>query len=268
MINMRFFDAGTPDDRTVRARGRDAGIELVAAGGVEALTARAVAECAGVSPSSVINNFGSMEGLRQACDEHVVALIRQGKTQAMSAGTSFDVVGALRDSDMGPLAAYLAAVLTEDSPAVAHLVDEMVEDALTYSATGVQTGMLRPTEEPRGRAVILTLIGLGTLVMHRHLSRLLGVDLTVTSAGPEALAAYVRPLYELYSGGLFTDEFSTRATAALGDLSPHHGGASADPPTSTDGTHSAGTSVTTVGTDSTEAMDTDAGEAGPGGNNA
>ncbi|MDH3958076.1 MAG: TetR/AcrR family transcriptional regulator [Actinomycetota bacterium] len=262
---MRSVDSGNPDDRTVRARVRDAAIELVAAGGVEALTARAVAERAGVSPGSVINNFGSMEGLRHACDEHVVALIRQRKSAAMAAGTSFDLVGSLREAEMGPLSAYLAAVMAEDSPAVAKLVDELVADAVAYSDTGVQTGMLRPTDDPRGRAVILTLSGLGTLVMHRHLSRLLGVDLTASGAGPESLAAYIRPLYEFYAGGLFTEEFSARATAALGDLATGQPGAPPDPIAGPGVGPNQGASA--IRPDSTEESDTDAGTAGPGGNN-
>ncbi len=264
-MNMRSVSSGSPDDRTVRARVRDAAIDLIAAGGVEALTARAVAERAGVSPGSVINNFGSMEGLRRACDEHVVALIRVRKAAAMAAGITFDLVGSLREADMGPLGAYLAAVLAEDSPAVAQLVDELVADAVAYSATGVQTGMLQPTDDPRGRAVILTLSGLGTLVMHRHLSRLLGVDLTASGAGPESLAAYVRPLYEFYAGGLFTEEFSVRAMAALGDLAPGRRGVPLVPTTSSGGRRDQG--PTEIRPDSTEESDTDAGDAGPGGNN-
>ena len=262
---MRSADSGPPDDRTVRARVRDAAIELVAARGVEALTARAVAERAGVSPGSVINNYGSMEGLRHACDEHVVALIRQRKADAMAAGMSFDLVGSLREADIGPLSAYLAAVMAEDSPAVAQLVDEMVADAVAYSATGVQTGMLRPTDDPRGRAVILTLSGLGTLVMHRHLSRLLGVDLTASGSGPESLAAYIRPVYEFYAGGLFTEEFSARATAALGDLAPGQPGAPLDPTANPGGSRNQGT--TKIRPESTEDSDTHTGHAGPGGNN-
>lgn len=264
-MNVRTAGSVSPDDRTVRARVRDAAIDLIAAGGVEALTARAVAERAGVSPGSVINNFGSMQGLRHACDEHVVALIRQRKADAMAAGMSFDLVGSLREADMGRLSAYLAAVMAEDSPAVAALVDEMVADAVAYSATGVQSGMLRPTDDPRGRAVILTLSGLGTLVMHRHLSRLLGVDLIAGGAGPESLAAYIRPLYEFYAGGLFTEEFSARATAALGDLAPGQPGAAPDPTASPGGRRNDGS--TEIRPDSTEESDAHTGNAGPGGNN-
>ena len=207
-----------PDDRTVRARLRDEAIELVAVRGLDALTARAVADRAGVSAASVINNFGSMAGLRAACDDHVAAVIRAEKMKAMSTGISFDVVGALRDAEVGPLAAYLAAVLAEDSPAVAHLIDEMVDDAQAYLESGVASGMIRPSADPRGRAVVMTLSSLGSLVMHRHLARLLGVDLTAQGSDPLALAPYVAPTYELYAGGLFTDEFSQRANIAIDEL--------------------------------------------------
>lgn len=234
LVNMRSAAAAPPDDRTVRARVRDAAIALVAERGPEALTARAVADRAGVSPGSVINSFGSMGGLRTACDEHVVALIRRVKTDAMAKGMSLDLIGALRDSDLGPLTGYLAGVLTEDSPAVARLVDEMVADAEVYVATGVSTGMLRPTDDPRGRAVLLTIFGLGALALHRHMHRLLDVDLTARDSGPEALAAYLRPVYQLYAEGLFTEEFGRRAAAAIAGLQP----TAAAPPTTTEGSGS------------------------------
>jgi AcrR family transcriptional regulator len=218
MMNMRSEGRAVSDDRTVRARLRDEAIELVAVRGLDALTARAVADRAGVSAASVINNFGSMAGLRAACDDHVAAIIRAEKMKAMSAGIAFDVVGALRDAEVGPLAAYLAAVIAEDSPAVAHLVDEMVDDAQAYLEAGVASGMIRPSADPRGRAVVMTLSSLGSLVMHRHLTRLLGVDLTAQGSEPSALAPYVAPTYELYAGGLFTDEFSRRASLAIDEL--------------------------------------------------
>lgn len=207
-----------PDDRTVRARLRDAAIEVVAADGLEALTARAVADRAGVSPGSVINNFGSMAGLRLACDDHVAALIRQQKLDAMSAGASLDVLGALRGMDAGPLPAYLAAVLAEDSEALVHLVGELVADAEAYLEAGVASGMIQPSDDQRGRAVVLTLMSLGMLVMHRHLRRMLDVDLTATDPDPTQWGAYLGPVYELYAGGLFTPDFARQATAALTEL--------------------------------------------------
>lgn len=217
----------------MRARIRDAAIDVVAASGLEALTARRVAEEAGVTAGSVINNFGSMAGLREACDEHVAMLIREEKMAAMSAGASLDIAGILRDSGSGHLAGYLAAVLAEDSPAVSHLVDELVADAQDYVQAGVDAGMVQPSEDPRGRAVVLMLSGLGSLVMHRHLRRLLGVDLTDPAADPTSWVAFLGPTYELYAQGLFTPEFSTQATSAVAGLRAGGGQAAAGTPTDT-----------------------------------
>lgn len=207
-------------DLTARARIRDAAIGLVAEGGLRTLSARAVAQAAQVSPGLVIHHFGSMDALRAACDEHVVALIREQKQATFSTGAQVDVLALLRDTDAGPLAGYLAAVLAESSLAVAHLVDELVADAEIYLAQGIASGMLRPTDDPRGRAVILTLWGLGALVMHEHLRRLLGADLTAAGTGTESIAAYVRPVTEIYSHGLFSEAFAARTRAALEEDTP------------------------------------------------
>jgi hypothetical protein len=148
----------------------------------------------------------------------VTSVIRVRKTEAMTSGGSLDLVAALREADGGSLIRYLTAVLAEDSPAVAHLVDELVADSADYLEAGVEAGSIRPSRDPHARAVVLTLSSLGSLVMHRHLTRLLGVDLTAAEPDPGPLSAYAGPLYELYTHGLFTPEFGERATAALAAL--------------------------------------------------
>lgn len=209
-------EGGLADDRTAKARLRDAAIACFAENGIAGTTARKVAATAGVSPGLVIHHFGSMEGLRAACDEHVAATIREYKEKAFSRGPSLDVLAALRDSPSGPLMGYLAQVLAGDSPAVAKLVDDLVDDAEGYIQQGVESGMLRPSEDPRGRAVVLTLWSLGALVLHEHLQRLLGVDLT----DPEILTdpattAYIGPVYEIYGEGILEEAFATHAQETL-----------------------------------------------------
>ena len=51
--------------------------------------------------------------------------------------------------------AYLAAVLVDDSPIVADLVDELVADAEGYLEYGGETGLVKPSADPRGRAADL-----------------------------------------------------------------------------------------------------------------
>lgn len=189
----------------------------MAAEGVDALTARGVAEAAGVSPGLVIHHFGSMDGLRAACDEHIAAAIREQKSSALRSGPGLDVMALLRDARTARLVGYVAAVLVEDSPAVSRLVDDLVADAEQYLDEGVRSGMLQRSSDPRGRAVVLTLWGLSTLVMHRHLHRLLGVDLTDPESDPTtALVPYLRPVLELFSTGLYTEAMTTSLEPILG----------------------------------------------------
>ena len=205
------------DDRTAKARIRDAAIESFATHGVAATTARSVAAAAGVSPGLVIHHFGSMEGLRSACDEYVAAAIRQGKQEAIGAGPTLDLLAALRSADMGTLIGYLAAVLTEDSPAVAALVDNLVSDAEVYLEQFVATGWATPTDNPRGRAAVLMLWSLGALVLHSHAKRLLGVDLTDPNVG-EAMASYALPAYEILGTGILTEQAASQIQAAFGEM--------------------------------------------------
>ena len=208
----------TVDDRTAKARIRDAAIASIAEHGINGTTARKVASTAGVSPGLVIHHFGSMEGLRSACDRHVATTIREFKEQAMSSGPTLDILAALRDSPSGPLMGYLARTLSDDSPAVSRLVDDLVDDAEGYIQQGVESGMLQPSEDPRGRAVVLTLWGLGALVLHEHLHRLLGVDLMDPGILTDpAAAAYVGPIYEIYGKGFFEEAFAAHARELLAE---------------------------------------------------
>lgn len=197
------------DDRKAKARIRDAAIACIAADGVRGTTVRKVAARAGVSPGLVIHHFGSMLGLRIACDEHVAAVIRKEKTEQVSTPT-IDVLGALRSSDLPMLAGYLGQVLTDDSPVVDALVDELIVDAEGYLELGVERGTLQPTTDPRTRAVVLAAWSLGSLVMRRHLHRLLGFDPADPAAvDSDEMAAYVKTVTEIMTNGVIAPVTAT-----------------------------------------------------------
>lgn len=224
MLNMRSTSASS-DDRTARARIRDAAITRFAADGIAATSVRAIAADAGVSPALVIHHFGSKDALRHACDEHVASFIRDRKREAMAAGPAFDPLAAMRSAaTQVPLSRYLARSLTDGSPHVAELIDEMVDDAAEYMQEGVRAGTLRPTAHPYGRAAVVTLWSLGLLVLHEHLERLLGVDLT---RDPSSLtdtreyAAYIGPVLEMFTHGLITEDVAAvMRDAFVGDEAP------------------------------------------------
>ncbi len=195
------------DDRSTAARIRDTAITEFAANGVDGTSIRAIATAAGVSPGLVIHHFGSKDALRVACDEHVARIIRDVKGSAMASGGAFDVTAAFRTAGEIPAAKYLARTLADGSPHVAELVDEIVADAVEYVSAGVASGMIKPSDHEQERAAILTVWSLGALVLHEHLERLIGVDITADlSQDPTAASAYMAPILEIYGEGLLTEK--------------------------------------------------------------
>ncbi|TVR26520.1 MAG: TetR/AcrR family transcriptional regulator [Nitriliruptor sp.] len=201
------------DDRSTPARIRDAAIRCFAEAGVDRTPVRVIAEAAGVSPALVIHHFGSKDELRVACDRHVAALIRQQKSDSMQAGASLDPMMSLRTyRDGPPLLAYLARTLIDGSPHVSELLEELVSDAVAYMAEGEESGLLRPSDDPRGRAAVLLLWSMGALVLHEHASRLLGVDLL---GDPEQLLGYLGPALEVMGQGVMTPDTYARLSTAM-----------------------------------------------------
>ena len=119
------------DDRTTRARIRDAAITRFAHHGIAATSMRTVAAEAGVAPSHVVHYFTSKAGLRAACDEHVAALLRAQQEEVVGAGLDLDPLGSLRRSRQQlPILEYLARTLVEPG----HTSDALVE---TFSLGGL-----------------------------------------------------------------------------------------------------------------------------------
>ena len=216
MLNMHSAADVQPspaDDRSTPARIRDAAIACFAAAGVDRTPVRVIAEAAGVSPALVIHHYGSKDALRVACDRHVAALIRQQKSDSMQAGASLDPMMALRSYDDGPpLLAYLARTLVDGSPHVSELLEELVSDAVAYMAEGEASGLLRPSDDPRGRAAVLLLWSMGALALHEHASHLLGVDLL---GEPEQLMGYLAPALEVMGQGVMTPDAYDRLITAM-----------------------------------------------------
>jgi AcrR family transcriptional regulator len=204
------------DDRTTRARIRDAAIREIAARPYGTTTARDIATSADVSPGSVIHHFGSMDGLHRACNDHVATLIRDYKVEAVSAPRGFDILSSLSGMGDLPIAAYLAKAVLGDSPIVADLIDELVDDAVAYMDEGVAAGTILPTRDARGRAAVLLVWSLGGLVLHRHLERLLGVDLTQPDVlASSAAAPYVVNALDLMARGILTEPYAAQLQMSL-----------------------------------------------------
>ncbi|GII97815.1 TetR family transcriptional regulator [Sediminihabitans luteus] len=189
-----------PPDTTARARIRDAAVVRFATDGFDA-PLRAIATDAGVSAALVLHHFGSKDGLRDACDEHVFTQVRDAKGPVLRDRTPLTMLEALASVDAyAPLFAYLVRSLQTGGPRASAFVDHLVDDAVEYLADGVAAGTLRPSRDEHARARYLVLTALGAV--------LLDVAISGPATPRELMAAYLDrmalPALELFTDGLLT----------------------------------------------------------------
>ncbi|HSJ36355.1 MAG TPA: TetR family transcriptional regulator [Acidimicrobiia bacterium] len=200
------------DETTAAARIRDAALARFPVDGFEGTTVRAIAEDAGVSAALVIHHFGSKEGLRQACDEYVIARIGQTKTEAIESKTLTDpstMQSGLRMA--GPLIKYLAWALASGSDQAARVFDDLVAESTRLLELAVEHGAMHPGPDPLARTAVQLAMQMGTFVMHEHLGRVLGVD----PMSEEGVARIARATLELFSGAMFPPGRAEEMLAAL-----------------------------------------------------
>jgi AcrR family transcriptional regulator len=168
-------DDRPPEDLTARARIRDAALEQFAEHGFEGTTIRGIAQAAGVSAGLVQHHFGSKEGLRQACDDAVLELVRR-KIAATQDGeiTNPSFLAALYAAG-APLVRYLARAAVDRSSAAAALLDEIVSGSEVFLTATWPERFPPGSQRTRDAAAVLVAQGAGTIVLHEHLARQMGL---------------------------------------------------------------------------------------------
>lgn len=177
-------------DLTARARIRDAALARFGADGVAGTSVRAVAADAGVSAALVLHHFGSKEGLRQACDEHVLS------------GTGDLAALAELLEAATPVRRYLARALLDGTDSASALFDSIVARTQEWLAGGEAEGWVRPAEDPRMRAVVYVSWLLAPLVLSQQMGRVLGGDPAETAVSVRTARAGL----EMLTRGLFADD--------------------------------------------------------------
>jgi AcrR family transcriptional regulator len=191
------------DDRTARARIRDAAVQTFGTAGFDA-SVRAVAAAAGVSPGLVIHHFGSKEGLRAACDEHVLRRVREAETDAFTQHSPGEWLAQLAVLDeFAPMVGYLLQTLLAGGHLAATLLERMAKDAESYLADAVAAGTMKPSRDPAARASFLVDVGIGAVLSFVLRHPPADGDYRTT------LRRYAEvnslPALELYTQGLLTD---------------------------------------------------------------
>jgi AcrR family transcriptional regulator len=193
------------DDLTTRARIRDAAIVLFGRDGFAATSVRAVATAASVSPALVLHHFRSKDGLRAACDDHVLDEFlgrRDELAQSPERAAAMIRVWLSEFEQYRSLVDYLGRMATDETPAADELFDRLLAGTAAMFRTQVAAGIMRESSDPELLAAYVTTYGLAPLLLRRQLTRALGA----AGFDEELIRRSTLPILELYTHGLYTDD--------------------------------------------------------------
>lgn len=206
---MMLYMRSTRDGMTARAVIRDEALRLFAERGPDSVTVREIAVAAEVSPALVMHHFGSKEGLRDAVDEHVLAILEAMLGELSREGD----VGLREPTAVGSLAAAVTSHLPADSSVPAYLRRLLLDggtaghrlfrrlyEASRHAVTAMAAaGLLTPGPDPAVRAAFLMANDLAVLLLREHLAEVLGTD----PLSSEGMARWGHEVLTVYGTGLF-----------------------------------------------------------------
>jgi AcrR family transcriptional regulator len=201
-------------DLTSAALIRDAAMRLFAQRGTAAVTIRAIAREAGVSPSLVIHHYGSKESLKRAVDEHVVAFLDEmlatsleiSAEDPLAAATDAALASRLADS---PALPYLRRILIDGGDAAKATFRSLYDMSLEICERYEAAGAFRPSSDNRARAAVLLANDMAVILLRDQVREVLGVD-PIEGAG---LARWGAAVMEIYAGGVFNPATGTKGGA-------------------------------------------------------
>jgi TetR/AcrR family transcriptional regulator, regulator of cefoperazone and chloramphenicol sensitivity len=190
------------DDLTATARIRDAAIEQYGEHGF-GIGIRAIAKSAAVSPGLVIHHFGSKDGLRKACDDYVAEMIRTTKSESLQTSDPAAWFGQMAEIEsFAPMMAYLVRSMQSGGDLAKMLWRTMIDNAEGYIDEGVRAGTIKPSRDPKARALFLAMSGGGGFMLYLQMH---DNPTDIRAVLHDYAQDMVLPALEVYTQGLMTD---------------------------------------------------------------
>lgn len=190
-------------DLTGRARIRNAALLAFTEEG-DSASIRGIAKRAGCSPALIQHHYGSKAALREACDNYVLAYVREQVARGVDelGLADPDYVAAVYRSAPAVIG-YLTRRLVENSPKAQDIFDALVD--LTEPYLGADAA-----SPARDRAAVLVAMKLGLLGLRPHVHRALGLAASDPIGNPRISAAQI----DLLNPDLASPEIMAAARAA------------------------------------------------------
>lgn len=122
------------------------------------------------------HHFRSKEGLRRTCDDTALELVRLKLQAARTGGIANSSFLAGLIADGRPLLRYLARAVAEGSPGVAGLLDDVTASAEAFLTAAWPERYPSGGQRTRDAAAVLVAQGMGSLVLHEHVARRMGLS--------------------------------------------------------------------------------------------
>jgi len=169
-------------DLTTRARIRDAAMMEFGTKGFKGATMKSIAAAAGVSVGLVQHHFGTKDGLRVACDEVVLEMVRF-KTDALDEGQLHQPQVLSSLMAMAPMVqCYVSRALVDESPGMAALADEVMELAERFLTTRWPDRFPEGSDRTLDTAAVMTAVNTSIMVMQPMIARRMGIEPWTTTA--------------------------------------------------------------------------------------
>ena len=200
--------SSTTSDLTAYARIRDAALELFANEGVAATSIRDIAAAAKVSPGLVQHHFGTKAGLRDAINEHAVAVAGQAFRDLPTDGDPTEIQQQMGDRvtafvrDNPTALRYVARAVADQDEGAMRIFDVFVAISRAQWDRLAEHGLLRPDASLEWAALHVVVLNLATVLMRDAIERHLPAPFT----DPRQLERWNQATNALFQRGLYRVE--------------------------------------------------------------